>query len=162
MLADDIACSPRNHFPASVFPTSASRTLDLYSSTIEVDYRGYDVTVSNFLRLLTGRASDPTLARSKRLLTNARSNVFIYLTGHGGSEFLKFQDSEEMSAFDVADAVQQMWAKKRYNELLFMVDTCQANSMYTKFYSPNVLATGSSRDGENSYSVCCVALCSDL
>ena len=34
-----------------------------------------------------------------------------------------------------------------------MIDTCQANTMYSKFYSPNVLATGSSVLGENSYSV---------
>jgi len=74
------------------------------------------------------------------------------MTGHGGNEFLKFQDNEEISAFDVADAFEQMWQKKRYNELLFMVDTCQANTMYSKIYSPNVLATGSSELAENSYS----------
>ena len=34
-----------------------------------------------------------------------------------------------------------------------MIDTCQANTMLTKFYSPNILATGSSAIGENSYSV---------
>ena len=34
-----------------------------------------------------------------------------------------------------------------------MVDTCQANTMYTKFYSPNIVAVGSSELGENSYSV---------
>ena len=34
-----------------------------------------------------------------------------------------------------------------------MVDTCQANTMYSKLYSPNILATGSSQLGENSYSV---------
>lgn len=34
-----------------------------------------------------------------------------------------------------------------------MVDTCQANTLYTKFYSPNIIATGSSAKGENSYSV---------
>jgi phosphatidylinositol glycan class K len=33
------------------------------------------------------------------------------------------------------------------------VDTCQANSLYSKFYSPNVISTGSSEIGENSYSV---------
>ena len=41
----------------------------------------------------------------------------------------------------------------RYNELLFMIDTCQANTMYSKIYSPNILATGSSELGENSLSV---------
>lgn len=34
-----------------------------------------------------------------------------------------------------------------------MIDTCQANTMYSKFYSPNILATGSSEIHENSYSV---------
>lgn len=35
-----------------------------------------------------------------------------------------------------------------------MIDTCQANTMYSQIYSPNILATGSSELGENSYSVC--------
>ena len=48
---------------------------------------------------------------------------------------------------------------ERYNELFFMIDTCQANTMYSKFYSPNILATGSSRIRENSYSVSCQYLC---
>ena len=50
---------------------------------------------------------------SKRLDTDERSNIFVYMTGHGGDEFLKFQDSEEISAFDLADAFEQMSAKKR-------------------------------------------------
>jgi len=53
------------------------------------------------------------MPRSKRLLTDDRSNIFVYMTGHGGDEFLKFQDSEEISAFDIADAFEQMWQKKR-------------------------------------------------
>jgi GPI-anchor transamidase subunit K len=96
------------------------------------------------------------------------------MTGHGGDEFLKFQDSEEISAFDIADAFEQMWQKKRYgcfaslgqwvdsqmvgeryNEIFFMIDTCQANTMFSKFYSPNILATGSSEIHESSYSVSC-------
>ncbi|KAI9569932.1 peptidase C13 family-domain-containing protein [Boletus coccyginus] len=150
MLADDVACNTRNKFPGSVY-AKAGRHLDLYGDNIEVDYRGYEVTVENFIRLLTGRVN-PSVPRSKRLLTDDRSNVFVYMTGHGGNEFLKFQDNEEISAFDIADAFEQMWQKKRYNELLFMIDTCQANTMYSQFYSPNILATGSSEIEENSYS----------
>ncbi|KAI0708732.1 peptidase C13 family-domain-containing protein [Cerioporus squamosus] len=150
MLADDAACNPRNKFPGCVYANSG-RHLDLYGDNIEVDYRGNEVTVENFLRVLTGRV-EPSVPRSKRLLTDDRSNVFIFMTGHGGNEFLKFQDNEEISAFDIADAIAQMWEKKRYHELFFMIDTCQANTMYSKFYSPNVLATGSSVIHENSYS----------
>ena len=41
----------------------------------------------------------------------------------------------------------------RYHELFFMIDTCQAESMFQKFYSPNILAIASSRVGEDSLSV---------
>jgi GPI-anchor transamidase subunit K len=134
MLADDAACNSRNHFPGCVF-ANRGHALDLYGENIEVDYRGYEVTVQNFLRLLTGMLSspipsipfwspifslrawigrvEPSMPRSKRLLTDDRSNIFVYMTGHGGDEFLKFQDSEEISAFDIADAFEQMWQKKR-------------------------------------------------
>lgn len=129
MLADDVACNARNVFPATVY-ANKDRHLDLYGDNVEVDYRGYEVTVENFLRLMTGwfswrfwaiyhqltplgRLSD-NVPPNKRLLSDASSNVFVYLTGHGGNEFLKFQDNEEMSAFDIADAVEQMWEKKRW------------------------------------------------
>lgn len=150
MLSDDVSCNPRNTFPGTVY-NNADRALDLYGDNIEVDYRGYEVTVENFIRLLTDRW-DADTPRSKRLLTDDRSNIFIYMTGHGGNEFLKFQDADEIGAFDIADAFEQMWEKRRYNEILFMIDTCQANTMYSKFYSPNILAVGSSEIEENSYS----------
>ncbi|KAI4746315.1 hypothetical protein E4T50_03330 [Aureobasidium sp. EXF-12298] len=153
MLPDDMACNPRNSFPGSVF-NDKSRDLDLYDamgSGIEVDYRGYEVTVENFIRLLTDRWPE-SWPRSKRLMTDDRSNILIYMTGHGGNEFLKFQDAEEISSHDLADAFEQMWEKKRYNELLFMIDTCQANTMYGQFYTPNIIATGSSALHQSSYS----------
>lgn len=111
MLADDVACNARNAFPATAY-ANAGKMLDLYGEGIEVDYKGYEVTVESFLRLLTGR-HEATVPRSKRLLSDASSNVFIYMTGHGGNEFLKFQDNEEVSAYDVADAIEQMWEKRR-------------------------------------------------
>ena len=40
----------------------------------------------------------------------------------------------------------------RYNEMLFIVDTCQAASLYQKFYSPNIIAIGSSLVGQDSLS----------
>jgi phosphatidylinositol glycan class K len=71
MLADDVACNPRNEFPGAVYANSG-RKLDLYGSGVdvkngdtdsagkeaavgvEVDYRGYEVSVESFLRVLTG------------------------------------------------------------------------------------------------------------
>ncbi len=53
MLADDMACNPRNPRPATVF-NNANQQINVYGDDIEVDYRGYEVTVENFLRVLTG------------------------------------------------------------------------------------------------------------
>lgn len=60
-----------------------------------------------------GRQSDDT-PRSRRLMTDAHSNILVYMTGHGGADFLKFQDREELSSEELADAFAQMWTKKRY------------------------------------------------
>jgi phosphatidylinositol glycan class K len=157
MLADDVACNPRNKYPATVF-NNADRRIDLYGglsehdSTVEVDYRGYEVTVENFIRLLTGR-HEKSVPRAKRLQTDDRSNILVYMTGHGGDEFIKFQDAEEINSHDLADAFQQMWEKQRYNEIMFIADTCQAATLYSQFYSPNIIGTSSSLKGQNSYSV---------
>ncbi|PVZ98786.1 hypothetical protein BB558_005211 [Smittium angustum] len=150
MLADDMACNPRNKKPAAVYD-HPNQSVDLYGENVEVDYRGYEVTVENFIRLLTGRVS-PDTPRSKRLLSDEKSNIFIYMTGHGGDEFLKFQDFDEISSYDIADAFAQMWEKKRYHQIFFMIDTCQANTMQNAFYSPNIISVGSSKKGQNSYS----------
>lgn len=176
---------------ATVF-NNANQQINVYGDDVEVDYRGYEVvnyrsnllalelmyfsteqvTVENFLRVLTGRL-DASVPRSKRLLSDDRSNVLVYMTGHGGDGFLKFQDSEEISNHELGDAFEQMWQKRRfvtikdasliviifhslpdrYNELLFIIDTCQAASMFRTFYSPNIVATGSSSVNEDSLSV---------
>ncbi|KAJ1734507.1 glycosylphosphatidylinositol anchor biosynthesis, partial [Coemansia biformis] len=129
MLADDVACNPRNSYPATVYD-HPRKTVDLYGDNVEVDYRGYEVTVENFIRLLTGRVEAHT-PRNKRLLSDDKSNIFIYMTGNGGEDFLKVLDSEEINRFDIADAMQQLLEKNRYREMMFMSDTCQANTMFS-------------------------------
>lgn len=42
-----------NKYAATVFNNNRL-LLDLYGSNVEVDYRGYDVTVESFIRVLTG------------------------------------------------------------------------------------------------------------
>ncbi|RXN00580.1 GPI-anchor transamidase [Acipenser ruthenus] len=127
MLADDMACNHRNPKPATVF-SHKNMELNVYGDDVEVDYRGYEVTVENFLRVLTGRFP-PSTPRSKRLLSDDRSNILIYMT---------------------VPLISNSFC--RYNELLFIIDTCQGASMYERFYSPNVMALASSQVGEDSLS----------
>ena len=62
------------------------------------------------------------------------TNVLVYLTGHGGDNFFKFQDGEELMSNDVASIFSQMYELKRYNEILFIADTCQAFTMAGKHH----------------------------
>ena len=135
MLADDMACNPRNPLPGivmsicipkiliEIYTTNTfvllakvyddrTKMINVYGDDVEVDYRGYEVTVENFIRVLTGRLP-PSTPRSKRLLSDERSNILVYMTGHGGDGFLKFQDAEEISNIELADAFEQMWQKRR-------------------------------------------------
>ena len=52
MLADDMACNARNALPATVY-NHYNHHLNVYDEHAEVDYRGSEVTVDNFIRLLT-------------------------------------------------------------------------------------------------------------
>lgn len=150
MLADEMPCNPRNTRPATVF-NNVRQHINVYGDDVEVDYKGYEVTPENLVRVLTGRVQAGT-PRSKQLLSDETSNVLVYLTGHGGEGFLKFQEAEEITNIELADVFEQMWQKGRYNELLLLTDTCQAASIHAKCYSPNILAAASSRVGEDSLS----------
>eukprot|EP01032_Pedospumella_encystans_P038538 gene38538-43664_t len=56
-----------------------------------------------------------------------------------------------MSAQDLALAFQEMHAKKRYKEILLILDTCQAVTMANYITAPNIITFASSLRGENSY-----------
>ena len=152
MLPEDYACQSRNGAHAAAVFNSAQRDVNLYSEDdVEVDYRGAAVSVESFLRLLRGRhASD--VSKSQRLLSDSGSSVLLYLSGHGGDEFLKFQDQEELSAVDLALAVEEMSIQSRFSRLLLIADTCQAETLSARIRTPGVISIAASRLGQNSYS----------
>jgi GPI-anchor transamidase subunit K len=149
MLPDDQACDARNDRRAQMF-NHERKDINLYED-IEVDYRGTDVNVERFLQVLRGRHHRHT-PKNQRMDSDEHSNILIYMTGHGGDEFLKFQDSTEISSQDFADAFDEMFEKRRYNEILFVTDTCQAGTLGNLVRSPGIVSVGSSLKGENSYS----------
>jgi len=151
MLADDHACDARNARHGRM-RGDVGGGLELYGDEVEVDYRGTEVTPESVIRVLTNRHA-PGTPRSKKLLPGPRSNVLIYITGHGGDGFIKFQDQTQLRDGEIADALAQMYANRRYNEVLFLADTCQAATLAKAIRSPRVLALSSSALGENSYSL---------
>lgn len=160
MIADDIPCDGRNPHKNGIFPEYARKGTgnSVYNADVEIDYRGTDVTVENFLRVLVGRHEEGETP-SRMLDLTPDTNLVVFLTGHGGDKFFKFQDGEELMTQDITDAFQQMNRIGRYKEILFIADTCQAftlNPTDPKVLPdigalPNVMTVASSLQGQNSY-----------
>lgn len=152
MSASDAPCNARNPHPGTVLVSkNDGASSDVYGSgEVEVDYQGEDASVDSLMRVLTGNHF-PSTPFSRRLLTNSDSHVLVFLSGHGGDEFLKFHDAEELTAADLGYALSEMHAKGRYKELLLLVDTCQAATLAARITAPGVTTVSSSLKGENSY-----------
>lgn len=153
MIASDAACDSRNSHPADVVVGPGNRGKggdQLFKADAEIDYRGLDVSVASFTEVMTGRHSEHTPS-SARLDSNSEAHVLLYMTGHGGDGFLKFHDVEEMTAEHVARIVNDMAVRGRYRELLVLVDTCQADTLFKLVTAPRVTVLSSSLLGENSY-----------
>lgn len=131
MLGGATPCDPRNARPGSVFAAAHPSADDLYSYGLQVDYRSAEVTVEAILGVLTDRptSSAAIVPAHKRLRSGPRSRLLVYLTGHGGDEFLKFDDQFELSASELALAIRHAFALGRCEELLLLVDTCQASTL---------------------------------
>lgn len=155
MLADDFISNARNPAKNEIYiKPGNTNPLHINNSIFnvlesEIDYRGEDVTVQNFVNVISGRQNSdlPVLKSDKG------SNILIYLTGHGGDQFFKFLDVEEILAEQLANAFAQMNAESLYNEILFIADTCQAFTLGQKLSdaTPNVTFIGSSLKGQSSY-----------
>lgn len=176
----DIVDDTRNPFPGEVF-NSKELDLNYFLHDIEVDFNDWESNVHSFMTLLSGRygygdgfgLSDfekPSSHNStkygssrnsddkrkvvpliNRLHTNRSTNILIYMTGHGGDTFFKFNDEEEISTQDVGFLFHEMEMKEKYNEILLILDTCQASTFADSITSKRITTISSSLKDENSY-----------
>ncbi len=121
---------------------------------VVADYKGDEVSVNSFLKLLTGKYAQNTV-NSKKLRSDGRSNIVIYLSGHGGDGFFKFRDVEELLSSQLSAAIVEMKSQKRFQSLLLIADTCKAATLlYPNSLPPfveNVSFIASSQSNENSF-----------
>lgn len=116
---------------------------------VEVDYTQEETNLQNLKQLLAGRDSSNIM--KSQLLSHSNSSIFIYFTGHGGNEFFKFHDHEELSAQDLGLIFDEMYIKHRYKEIIFIIDTCKASTMANYIKAPGIITLASSKENENSY-----------
>ena len=161
LVAEDLTTSPRNPSSPNIFlpsPIDLSKSKRIFYDVpiqmvpdIVIDYVGEEVSPETIMRLMTDSLAE-TISSNKRLQSSSTNNIFFYITGHGGDQFLKFHDLEDWNAHDLASMINVMHAKGLYRNLWMVIDTCQASSLFGYITAPNVFMLASSRVGESSYS----------
>ena len=96
------------------------------------------------------------------MLSDSNSKIMIYISSHGGDNFIKIQDTDIIQSEDFAAAFSEMHIKKRYfyiyiymyryKEIVMITDTCRAMSIYDKIEVPNMLMIASADRFENAHS----------
>ena len=151
-IADCPACNPRNYLPGTIF-NNQDKQVNLYAAEVQLDFTGFDVTIQQFLPTLRGEYDLELTPWSRRLLSGSTSSLLVYLTGHGGVGFLKFQDSDYLYSEDLHAAVTLMSHRQLFGRLLIVVETCHAESMCIGIDRiPNVACVASSAIDEESFS----------
>ncbi|KAH7832547.1 putative GPI-anchor transamidase subunit K [Monocercomonoides exilis] len=149
MISEDFSGNVRNQIPGTIY-SDRSHSCNLFDETIQVDYKGYDVNEESFMRVLVDSHPEGT-ARSRRMLSTENSNVLVYITGHGGENFLKFRDQSAITGDDLANTIELMHKKKRFKSLFFIADTCQASTLAEQIHTPGFFSLCCSSVGESSY-----------
>jgi legumain len=122
-LFNDVAGDVENLFPGQLFNAPTPDGVageDVYPGCVTpgVTYIGENVTVANFLAVLTGNASAAT---GPVLRSDASSKVFVNLVDHGGAGLFAFP-SEILYADQLHDAMTAMTTAKMFSELVFYLE----------------------------------------
>mmetsp|Transcript_23363 Transcript_23363/g.41466 ORF Transcript_23363/g.41466 Transcript_23363/m.41466 type:complete len:356 (-) Transcript_23363:150-1217(-) len=150
MIPENSACHSRNTFPGQIF--NGQSKVDHYATNIQIDYKGAEVTPDAVMQVLADRLPLST-PNNKRLRSGSNDKVMLFMNGHGGDGYLKIQDTRVLRSIDLALAVQEMSLKRRFGELLIVLDTCQAFTLFDYIDVPNVHVVGSSLRGQMAKSI---------
>ncbi|KAF6215910.1 hypothetical protein GE061_000245 [Apolygus lucorum] len=150
MMYDDIAYSALNPFPGTIINRPGGP--NVYKG-VKIDYRGTDVTPTNFLRVLKGDKQAMQGIGSGRVIESDRdTNIFVYFSDHGGYQVLAFPTGF-LLASSLTNTLIEMYRSNRYNKIIMYIEACFAGSLFDGILPNNmrVFAMTASARNENSY-----------
>jgi len=117
-------------------------------------YTGKEVTVANFIAVLTG---DANATKGKPVLqSTANDRVFVNFVDHGATGIIAFPTGE-MTAKQLKTALTTMHTKKMYSKLVFYLEACESGSMFAGQLDPSlgIYATTAANAVESSWGTYC-------
>jgi legumain len=153
MAFDDIANSHENPIAGKLFNKPNGE--DVYGGC-KIDYRGIDVTPSNFLAILEGDATKVKGGNGKVLKSTSTSKIFINFSDHGAPGLIAFP-LEYLYAQDLNATFTTMHVKKMYSEIVFYLEACESGSMFDGILpsNTNIYAVTAANPFESSWGTYC-------
>ena len=135
----------RNPFPGKVY-IDDKKTLNVYTQPNLTD----DLLTKHTFRSILLRG--PVSHDVSTLQPVDGGKFLLYLTGHGGDGFFKFREVDQIKSDEFAEIINEMKRVLKFNELLIILDTCEAFSLFRDIKTPNVTVIASSYLKEKSMS----------
>ena len=135
----------RNPFPGKIY-IDDKKKLNVYVTPNLTDDSLDKYSFRNVL--LRGPISHDTSP-----LTPIRGGKFLlYLTGHGGDGFFKFREVDQIKSDEFGEIIDEMKRILKFDELLIILDTCEAFSFFSHIHTSNVTVIASSSYHQKSMS----------
>lgn len=147
LLAELHACDPRNKFPGRMF-SATPKSDDVGECRLLLDASGGNFDAQGLLEILHGVSPSGSW---DRLSSSSASTILLYLTGHSAEDVTKIQDSEFLSAIDLARSIDTLFAGNRFRRLLVLFDTCEGETICEPIHTPNVVCIAGSKRGQSSF-----------
>jgi ABC-type branched-subunit amino acid transport system substrate-binding protein len=139
MLYDDIPTLKENPIQGNVHHVPEGPNIRFGAN---VSYSGSQVTAATLKNVLTGTKTDSTPVV---LDSNASTDVFIYIVGHGDPGTIDFWNNNLFTTDDFTSVTDTMSREQKYRQLVFLDDTCFGRSIATNAAAPGIIyLTGAS------------------
>ena len=137
------ACESRNSYPGEIILSENNNITERCQNNIDIDYKESDVHNFAILDILRGRKLNQ-FNNFRQLKTNKNSRILIVITSHGGENFIKVRNYQVILSDELHRTLSEMYIKQLYKELVFVLDTCEAYSVYDHVNVPNIYFVASS------------------
>lgn len=103
------------------------------------------------LDILKGRSGN-LINNFRKLKTDKNSRIIMIITSHGGENFIKVRGRTVILSDELNRALNEMYIKERYKEILFILDTCEGFSLFEYVNAPNIYFVTSSVKHQKAHS----------
>lgn len=144
MMPENPGCCQKNPIPGSI--SFIDNDYTNINTDIELENRYSNINVRELYDTLRGKSNPDELNKRKLSLT-PDTNVFLYVTGHGGDSYFKLREREAIINAQFSRAISELYNKTMYQNYFSMSDSCGASTLFSKVTSPNFISIGSSSEG---------------